>query len=85
MKWGCRRRLQPKRMPTVRQRSFLDRASLHVLADGIGFRRCPAKVGFLFLRLYSPLEPFFTKEWNIAITIPRAGDCGPRALWITRC
>ena len=26
--------------------------------------RCPSKGWFMILRLYSPLEPFFTKAWR---------------------
>jgi hypothetical protein len=29
-----------------------------------GYRPCPAKGWFMLLRLYSPLEPFFTKAWR---------------------
>ena len=51
-------------------------------ADFSRLRPCPLGVGFTILRLHSPLEPFFTKEWrpseidHDAVKKPTAG--GPR-------
>jgi hypothetical protein len=46
-------------------RSTLDTPQRHQHAGSqAGFRARPAKGLFTILRLYSPLEPFFTKEWR---------------------
>ena len=52
------------RAPTARRPSTSARRSPQACSAATGSRPCPAKGWFTILRLYSPLEPFFTKEWR---------------------
>ena len=55
------RRRPPKRAPTARRRSTSARRSRTASRAATGSRPCPARAGSRILRLYSPLESFFTK------------------------
>ena len=57
------RRPPPNRTPTAPRRSI----SVHPSRwrkDGNWIQTMPGKGWFTLLRLYSPLEPFFTKDWR---------------------
>ena len=52
------------RTPTARRRSTSARRSRQGVKRGNWIQTMPGKGWFTLLRLYSPLEPFFTKEWR---------------------
>ena len=60
------RRPPPNRTPTARRRSISVRPSLTGIKRGNWVQTDPKKGWFTVLRLYSPLEPFFTKEWRLS-------------------
>ena len=58
------RRPPPRRTPTAPRPCISARPSPPGSATATGFKPIPSKGWFTILRLYSPLEPFFTKEWR---------------------